>query len=126
MFGLQQARVLYLLKGGFDRAYAPVSPGQLLVERVIEQAFSDRLDRVELLGGSERHKVLWATGVRERFLLQSFGRSPVRRAEWVAQAYGRPLAVRIAGDRVLRPLRDRARVITQTARKINRTRRTIG
>jgi CelD/BcsL family acetyltransferase involved in cellulose biosynthesis len=126
MFGLQQSGALYLLKGGFDRAYAPVSPGQLLVERVIEHAFSARLNRIELLGSDEMHKVLWATGVRERLLLQSFGRSPVRRAQWVAQAYGRPLALRIAGDQVLRPLRDRARVITQTVRKINLPRRTIG
>lgn len=126
IFALEQAAVLYLLKGGFDPAYASVSPGQLLVERVIEHAFAARLDRVELLGGDEPHKVVWATGVRERLLLQGFGRSPVRRAQWVAHAYGRPFALRVAGDHALRPLRDGGRMITQTIRRINTSRRPMG
>jgi CelD/BcsL family acetyltransferase involved in cellulose biosynthesis len=118
IFALQQRGVLYLMKGGFDPARSRVSPGQLLLERVIEQAFAIGLDRIELLGGDEAYKLAWADAVHERVLLQSFGRSPVRSMQWAAHAYGRPLALRVGLDRAARPMRDRSRIASQALRKV--------
>jgi CelD/BcsL family acetyltransferase involved in cellulose biosynthesis len=117
IFALQQGGVLYLVKGGFDPARARMSPGQLLLERVIEQAFTTGLDRIELLGGDEGYKLAWTDAAHERVLLQSFGRSPVRSAQWAAHAHGRPLALRIGLDRAVRPVRDRARVASAALRR---------
>ncbi|MGZ4185030.1 MAG: GNAT family N-acetyltransferase [Solirubrobacteraceae bacterium] len=117
IFALQQGGVLYLIKGGFDPAHGRMSPGQLLLERVIEQAFTIGLDRIELLGGDEPHKLAWTATIHERLLLQSFARSPVRSMQWAACAYGRPLALRIGLDRAVRPVRDRGRVAAETLRK---------
>jgi CelD/BcsL family acetyltransferase involved in cellulose biosynthesis len=118
IFALQQAGVLYLMKGGFDPALSRMSPGQLLLERVIERAFTTGLDRIELLGGEEAYKLAWTDTVHERVLLQSFGRSPVRSMQWAAHAHGRPLALRVGLDRAARPLRDRGRVASEALRKL--------
>jgi CelD/BcsL family acetyltransferase involved in cellulose biosynthesis len=118
IFALQQEGVLYLMKGGFDPARGRMSPGQLLLERVIEQAFTTGLHRIELLGGDEAYKLAWTDTVHERVLLQSFGRSPVRSMQWAAHAHGRPLALRIGLDRAVRPMRDRSRIASEALRKV--------
>ena len=120
IFALQQGGVLYLMKGGFDPARGRMSPGQLLLERVIEQAFTTGLDRIELLGGDEAYKLAWTDTVHERVLLQSFRRSPVRSMQWAAHAHGRPLVLRIGLDRAVRPLRDHSRVASEVLRKVRR------
>ncbi len=117
-FALEQGRVLYLIKGGFDPAHGRMSPSQLLLERVIERAFATSLQRIELLGGDEPHKLAWTHTVHERIMLQSFARSPVRSVQWAAQAHGRPLALRIGLDRAVRPLRDRSRIASQSMRRV--------
>jgi CelD/BcsL family acetyltransferase involved in cellulose biosynthesis len=122
MFGLEESGVLYLLKGGFDRAHAHISPGQLLLERVIEHAYAANLRRIELLGDDEPHKLVWASTVRERVSLQKFARSPARSVQWAAHAHGRPLALRIGLDRALRPLRDRGRIASGAVRRITNSR----
>lgn len=118
IFALEQGGVLYLMKGGFDPARGRMSPGQLLLERVIEQAFTSGLDRIELLGGDEAYKLAWTDTVHERVLLQSFRRSPVRSMQWAAHAHGRPLALRVGLDRAFRPMRDRSRVASEALRKL--------
>ncbi len=118
IFALQQGGVLYLIKGGFDPARGRMSPGQLLLERVIEQTFTTGLDRIELLGGDEAYKLAWTDTAHERVSLQSFGRSPVRSMQWAAYAHGRPLALRIGLDRAVRPMRDRGRVASEALRKL--------
>jgi CelD/BcsL family acetyltransferase involved in cellulose biosynthesis len=118
IFAMQQRGVLYLMKGGFDPAHGRMSPGQLLLERVIEHAFMTGLDRIELLGGDEAYKLAWTDTVHERVLLQSFERSPVRSVQWAAHAYGRPLVLRTGLDRAVRPMRDRSRVASEALRKL--------
>ena len=117
-FGLEQRRVLYLLKGGFDSAQGQMSPSQLLLERVIEHSSAASLERIELLGGDEPHKRAWTDHVRERVSVQSFARSPARSVQWAAYAHGRPLALRIGLDRALRRLRDRGRSAAETMRRV--------
>lgn len=118
MFGLEQGGVLYLLKGGFDPTHARASPGQLLLARVLEWAYGTGLERIELLGGDEPHKLAWTSTVHERLSMQSFARSPARSVQWAAHAHGRPLVVRIGLDRAARPVRDRARMVSQAMRWI--------
>ncbi len=119
-FALEQRHVLYLLKGGFDPAQGRMSPSQLLLERVIEYSSAARLERIELLGADEPHKLAWTDHVRERVSVESFARSPARFVQWAAYAHGRPVALRIGLDRVLRRLRDRSRRAAETMRKVGR------
>ncbi len=116
-FALEQGRVLYLIKGGFDPTYGRMSPSQLLLGRVIERGFATNVARIELLGGDEPHKVVWSDTVHERVALESFARSPLRCVQWAAYAHGRPLALRLGFDRALRPVRDRGRMAVQTIRR---------
>ncbi|MGI8573291.1 MAG: GNAT family N-acetyltransferase [Solirubrobacteraceae bacterium] len=116
LFGLEQRSVLYLLKGGFDPDSARQSPGQQLLERVIEHGYAAGLSRIELLGGDEPYKLHWTHSVHERISLQCFGPSVMRRAQWAAYAYGWPLAVRLGLDRRLAPVRDRGRAALYSVR----------
>jgi CelD/BcsL family acetyltransferase involved in cellulose biosynthesis len=84
--------VLHHLKGGFDPAYARFSPARLLAFEVIQDAFRQRLERIDYLGQSEEYKLKWASATQDRQLLQAFPRAPAGTVEWAAFAHGRPLA----------------------------------
>jgi CelD/BcsL family acetyltransferase involved in cellulose biosynthesis len=107
LLGLEEAGVLYLLKGGFDPARAVFSPGQLLLGEVIARAFSARLRRVELGGGAEPYKLAWTDTMQERVGIVAFAPGLSGRVGWAVEAKGRPLAQRAGVDRLLRPGRDR-------------------
>ncbi len=120
LLGLQDGGVHYLLKGGFDPAYARFSPGQLVLGEAIARAFADGLARVELGGGTEAYKLQWADIVRERVGVHAFAPTVAGSVGW-ALARGRPLARRAGLDRVLRPLRDRALATSEVMRRPGRS-----
>ena len=92
---LEDHGVRYLLKGGFDQAWARLSPGTRLLEAGLEQAFTARLSRVEIGGGDDDYKLRWTREVRERVLIQAFPSTPLGLAGWTAYAHARPLAARL-------------------------------
>lgn len=117
LLGVQADGVHYLLKGGFDPAYARYSPGQLVLAETIARAFADGLWRVELGGGADPYKLQWADAVRNRVGVRAFAPTAAGSLGWVAVARGRPLVERAGLDGMLRPLRDRALAASEIMRR---------
>lgn len=92
---LEQGGVHYLLKTGYDPAFAALSPGKVLRHAMLERAFRAGLRSYELLGESEPWKLRWTSTTRARELVQVFRSSPAGLVDWTIQAYGRPLARRV-------------------------------
>jgi CelD/BcsL family acetyltransferase involved in cellulose biosynthesis len=93
-FCVEANGVHYLLKTGYDPAYRGFGPGVMLRYEMLGRAFSAGLHTYEFLGTDEPWKLQWTDTVRERSLLQGFAPSSLGRLNWVALAYGRPLAKR--------------------------------
>jgi CelD/BcsL family acetyltransferase involved in cellulose biosynthesis len=55
---------LFMLKSGYDEAYHRYSPGQVLTERLLQEAWDNKWDEVDFLGEEERWKLCWATDRR--------------------------------------------------------------
>jgi CelD/BcsL family acetyltransferase involved in cellulose biosynthesis len=117
LLGVQDDGVHYLLKGGFDLAYARYSPGQLVLAEAIGHAFADGLRRVELGGGADPYKLQWTYTVRDRVGVRAFAPTVRGSLGWVVVARARPLAERAGVDGVLRPLRDRVLATSEIMRR---------
>jgi CelD/BcsL family acetyltransferase involved in cellulose biosynthesis len=91
-YGLEEGGVYYPLKGGFDPRFSRFSPGNLMVQLTLEHAFSTGLRRYEFLGGDEPYKLAWSRSCRSIVLLHLFAPSAAGLCDWIALAYGRPLA----------------------------------
>ncbi len=100
-FGFEHGRVYYFLKGGYDPSFDRFSPGKLLVHAMLARAFGSGLRSFEFLGHAEPWKLEWTQTCRERVAFQAFAPSFAGSLEWLAQAYGRPLARRLGVGRLL-------------------------
>jgi CelD/BcsL family acetyltransferase involved in cellulose biosynthesis len=98
-FGVEHDRVYYFLKGGYDTAFVRFAPGKLLLHAMLERAFDTGLRSFELLGDAEPWKLEWTRSCRERVAFQAFAPSAAGSLEWLAHAYGRPLARSLRGAR---------------------------
>lgn len=94
-FCIEDRRVHYLLKTGYDPAYRAFAPGMLLRQEMLARAFSDGLARYEMLGADDDWKRSWSDVTHDRKLLQAFAPSPAGMVDWAAWAVGRPLARRV-------------------------------
>jgi CelD/BcsL family acetyltransferase involved in cellulose biosynthesis len=63
---------LFMLKSGYDEAYHRYSPGQVLTERLLREAWDKKWDEVDFLGDDERWKLSWATDRRSHTWLFVF------------------------------------------------------
>ena len=63
---------LFMLKSGYDEAYHRYSPGQVLTERLLREAWEQKWDEVDFLGDDERWKLSWATDRRPHAWLFAF------------------------------------------------------
>jgi CelD/BcsL family acetyltransferase involved in cellulose biosynthesis len=89
-FAIEQGRTHYLLKTGFDPAFARFGPGLLLRQAMIENAFRDGLASYEFLGSAEPWKLEWTETTRDRVLVQGFAPTAAGLADWSAYAFARP------------------------------------
>jgi CelD/BcsL family acetyltransferase involved in cellulose biosynthesis len=89
---LEERGVQYSLKGGYDPRFSKFSPGNLIIQFSLARAFSTGLHRYEFLGGDESYKLAWTNSCHSLALLHLFAPSAVGLFDWVALAYGRPLA----------------------------------
>jgi CelD/BcsL family acetyltransferase involved in cellulose biosynthesis len=92
--GIEDRGVHYALKSGFDPRYAAFSPGRLLLQRTLRDAFSRGLTRLEL-GPSEGYKLSWANASCELVRLNAFPPSIPGRLEWSVVRYADPAARRL-------------------------------
>jgi CelD/BcsL family acetyltransferase involved in cellulose biosynthesis len=93
-FTIEEGSSAYQLKGGYDREFRELAPGQLLVQDMIRWAFGRGLQTYEFLGADEAFKLDWTASLRKRIALHAFPHSPAGAVAWTAQSYGRPLAKR--------------------------------
>jgi CelD/BcsL family acetyltransferase involved in cellulose biosynthesis len=92
---LEEAGVLYDLKGGYDHELRSCAPGMLIAQELVAWAFARGLARFELLGQAEPQKLYWTEDVHERTQLQAFAPTLSGRLEDAAWRHGRPLVRRL-------------------------------
>ena len=102
-YAFEDGGTYYPLKGGYDPRYRKFSPGKLIIHSTLARAFSTGLARYELLGDEAQYKRVWTRGSRDIVLFQAYATSAAGFADWMLQAYGRPLAK--SGVAALRGLR---------------------
>lgn len=85
---LEEAGTEYVLKIGYEPELSKLSPGGLLLKRVIASALERGLQRVDLLGDDMPWKRDWTSRARPHQILFAFGRGPLghslRALEFVA------------------------------------------
>jgi CelD/BcsL family acetyltransferase involved in cellulose biosynthesis len=84
--GLEEGGAYYFLKGGYDAAFHRYAPGKLLLQDMLERAFSSGLERFEFLGQPEPWKLEWTHHVRLLVDVDAFEPSLRGRAEWAARS----------------------------------------
>lgn len=77
---LEHAGTEYVLKIGYEPELSKLSPGGLLLKRVIAAAIARGLTRVDLLGDDMPWKHDWTREVRPHQTFLAFGRGPVGKA----------------------------------------------
>jgi hypothetical protein len=93
---------IYMLKSGYDPAYAAYSPGHLLCHKILEEAWSLKFDEIDFLGNTERWKLNWARDLRRHFWLFVFPKRPKSRLLHYLKV---SLIPRIRESRIYAPLR---------------------
>jgi CelD/BcsL family acetyltransferase involved in cellulose biosynthesis len=74
-YSAQFGNRLFLIKTGYDPAYATCSPFKLLTWFALQHAFATGLDDVDFLGDAEPWKLEWTTTQRQHDWLYVFSRS---------------------------------------------------
>lgn len=74
---VEAAAIEYVIKIGYEPELSKLSPGALLLKRVIAAAISRGLERVDLLGGDMPWKRDWTGRVRPHVSFFAFGRGPL-------------------------------------------------
>jgi CelD/BcsL family acetyltransferase involved in cellulose biosynthesis len=92
---LEWNSVHFLLKTGYDPAYAQYAPGKLLREAMIARAFAEGMHRYEFLGGAAAWKREWTRAVRVSVRVQAFRRGISGSLAHSVHSYGRPQAKRL-------------------------------
>jgi hypothetical protein len=62
---LEQKKRLYAVKIGYDPAYQAYSPGNMLLNLILQDAFSRGIEEYDLLGGADPWKFEWTKDKRE-------------------------------------------------------------
>ncbi len=94
-FSLEYNNRLFLLKTGYDPAYAAYSPYNLLLESVLHSAFEKGLVEYDLLGDNLDWKSRWTSLVRPHEWLFVFGESLKGRLLHTAKFQVAPLLKRV-------------------------------
>jgi CelD/BcsL family acetyltransferase involved in cellulose biosynthesis len=85
-FGLEEGGAYYFLKGGYDSEFHRYAPGKLLVQEMLERAFSSGLERFEFLGQPEPWKLEWTNDTRVLVIVDAFAPSLEGRAAWAVHS----------------------------------------
>jgi CelD/BcsL family acetyltransferase involved in cellulose biosynthesis len=91
-FGLEEGGAYYFLKGGYETEFHRFAPGKLLVQEMLERAFSSGLERFEFLGQPESWKLEWTQDTRVLLIVDAFASSLPGRADWAAHSLRNSLA----------------------------------
>jgi CelD/BcsL family acetyltransferase involved in cellulose biosynthesis len=92
---LQDAGSHYLVKTGYDEAFARYGPGALLRYEMLRRTFSENLSSYEFLGSDAPWKREWTTTTRHRLELRAFAPSIRGTTRWSVARYGVPAFKRL-------------------------------
>jgi CelD/BcsL family acetyltransferase involved in cellulose biosynthesis len=81
---------LYMLKTSYDERYASLSPGNVLLMAMIERAFEDELEAIELLGPASFRKDRYATDARDTVVLRAYRRRPAPVVRYAGRRWAMP------------------------------------
>jgi CelD/BcsL family acetyltransferase involved in cellulose biosynthesis len=93
---------VFLLKPGYDPAYAPYSPANLLCFFFLENAFRTGLKEFDLLGIEEDWKLQWTQNTRPHYWLFIFSKGPLASTLYFLKFRLRPLLQQRKSYRALR------------------------
>lgn len=99
---LDYAGERYDLKMGFDEKYRWLSPGVVLRQHVLKNAFDEGLRKFHFLGDQEPHKDHWASEWEQYSLLTVFGRGILPKALYLTNGVLRERARRLRWLRALK------------------------
>jgi CelD/BcsL family acetyltransferase involved in cellulose biosynthesis len=88
---LEDASTLYLMKVGYDPAFAHFGPGQLLVRETAADAARRGLERYDLLGKDTAWKMKWTSQVRAHVEIVVYAPSVLGRTRHRLREVARPL-----------------------------------
>jgi CelD/BcsL family acetyltransferase involved in cellulose biosynthesis len=113
VYMLVRGKTWSFYQSGYDPAWAPRSPGLVLLARTIEDAFVAGASEYDFLRGEEPYKFEWATGERRTLSLRLVGPTLSGRwleAEQAAGRWARGWAKRLLPDLVVEAWRRHRRV----------------
>src|SRR4028119_457958 len=96
-FCLECRKIHYMLKTGYDPAYARFSPGKVLRHLMLARAFSEGLAVYDFGGLAEPYKQKYTDAYRELRSLRMFAPTPLGFLDRKAFEYGRPAYERAKG-----------------------------
>ena len=96
-FCLECRKIHYMLKTGYDPAYARFSPGKVLRHLMLARAFSEGLAIYDFGGLAEPYKQKYTDAYRELQSLRMFAPTPLGFLDRKAFEYGRPAYERAKG-----------------------------
>ena len=96
-FCLESHKIHYLIKTGYDPAYAKFSPGKILRHLMIARAFSEGLAVYDMGGVAEPYKQRYTDRHRELWSLRMFAPTPLGFLDRKAFEYGHPAYERAKG-----------------------------
>lgn len=94
-YSLAYGNRLHLLKLGYDPAFAPYSPSNLLLLRVLERAFEECWESYDFLGDEAEWKLRWTKQVQPHYWLFVLPRSVKGRALHFAKFTAAPIWKRL-------------------------------
>ena len=92
---LQDGESHYLVKTGYDEAFARYGPGMLLRHEMLALVFAEGLSTYEFLGSDAPWKREWTRTRRHRIEIRAFAPTVKGTARWSAANYGVPAAKRL-------------------------------
>ncbi len=99
-YHVTDGRKLYFLDSDFDQDHEKLSPGTVLLYRVIEQLHGEPIDEFDFGGDAFGYKLKWATGVRKHFSIEIFNRRLYSRFLYQAKNRLMPALRRIFGPKM--------------------------
>lgn len=113
VYGIEVGRRFHYYQSGYDPAWAPRSPGLVLVGRTVEDAYLRELSDYDFLRGTEPYKLEWASDRRETCTLRiraaslRAGTDALARGAWrLARGAARAVTPRAAWEALRRARRD--------------------
>jgi CelD/BcsL family acetyltransferase involved in cellulose biosynthesis len=100
-FHVEGGNKFYFMMTEFDQDYAKLSPGTVLLYKVLEQLHGEPIDELDFGGEAYDYKMKWATGVRKHVSLEIFNGRPYPRVLYLAKNRLMPAFRRIFAHKAL-------------------------